>query len=141
MTQPKSLLDPFDIFRGLASRLERGLELAAGRGVRADGFTRMMHQALGASLLARRLSRQIQDGLLSALNLPSRSDLLQLGERLQALEDRIIELSADMAVRKSDRSIAAPRSALPAPPRTKRPPQMAAPTAAAAKRQRRSARP
>ena len=28
MTQPKSLLDPFDIFRGLASRLERGLELA-----------------------------------------------------------------------------------------------------------------
>jgi hypothetical protein len=87
------------------------------------------------------LSRQIQDGLLGALNLPSRSDLLQLGERLQALEDRIIELSADMAVRKSDRSIAAPRPALPAPPRTKKPPQMAAPAVVAAKRQRHRARP
>jgi len=141
MTQPKSLLDPFDIFRGLASRLERGLELAAGRGVRSDGFTRVMHQALGASLVARRLSRQIQDGLLEALNLPSRSDLLQLGERLQALDDRIIELSAGMAVRKSKRSSAAPRSNLPAPPRTKKPPQMAVPAVVAAKRQRHAARP
>ncbi len=140
MAQPKSLLDPFDLFRGLASRLERGLEQAAGRGVRTNGFTRVMHQALGASLLARRLARQAQDGLLEALNLPSRSDLLQLGERLQALEDRIIALSADLAAREFDRPMAAPRPGLPAPPRTRKPPPIAAPATASARR-RRSARP
>jgi hypothetical protein len=141
MVQPKSLLDPFDLFRGLASRLERGLEQAAGRGVRSDGFTRVMHQALGVSLLARRLSRQAQDGLLGALNLPSRSDLLKLGERLQALEDRVIGLSADLGARRAGRALAAPRPALTAPPRTKKPPQAAARAAPATPRKRRKAGP
>jgi hypothetical protein len=140
MAQPKSLLDPFDLLRGLASRLERRLEKAAGRGVRSDGFTRVMHQALAASLLAEGLSRQVQERLLVALNLPSRSDLLRLGERLQAVEDRIIELSADLAARDIGRPTSLQGSPRLTPPRTKKPPQMAVPTAAAAKRQRRSAR-
>ncbi len=138
MAQPKSLLDPFDLFRGVAARLERGLEQAADLGVSSSGFTRVMHRALDASLLARRLSTQLQDGLLGALNLPTRADVLHLGERLQALEDRIIALSADLAAReRPHRAIA---TALPSPPRTKKPPRAAAPAAAAPKRLRRKAR-
>jgi hypothetical protein len=141
MAQPKSLLDPFDLFRGMAARLERGLEQAADRGVRSTGFTRAMHQALDASLLVRRLSTQIQDGLLGALNLPTRADVLRLGERLQALEDRIIALSADLAARDSPYRAVPTAVALPSPPRTKKPPQAAAPAAAGTKRLRRKARP
>jgi hypothetical protein len=126
MVQPKSLVDPFELLRGLASRLERGFEQLADRGVRSNGFTRAMHRALAASLLARRLSRQVQDGLLGALNLPTRADVLLLGERLQALEDRIVALSADLAARDASRPGGMPRPALPSPPRTRKPPQSAA---------------
>jgi hypothetical protein len=139
MAQPKSLLDPFDLFRDVAARLERGLEQAAELGVSSNGFTRVMHRALDASLLARRLSTQLQDGLLGALNLPTRADVLRLGERLQALEDRIIALSADLAARDRPQRAMATLAALPSPPRTKKPPQAAAP-AAAPKRLRRKAR-
>lgn len=140
MAQPKSLLDPFDLFRGVAARLERGLEQAADLGVSSSGFTRMMHRALDASLLARRLSTQLQDGLLGALNLPTRADVLRLGERLQALEDRIIALSADLTARERPHRAMVNMVALPAPPRTKKPPQAAAPAAVAQKRIRRRAR-
>jgi hypothetical protein len=141
MDQPKSLLDPFDLLRGLAAWLERGLEQAADRGVRSTGFTRAMHRALDASLLARRLSTQIQDGLLGALNLPTRADVLRLGERLQALEDRIIALSVDLAASDRPHRAAATATLLPSPPRTKKPPPAAAPAVAAPKRLRRKARP
>jgi hypothetical protein len=141
MAQPKSLLDPFDLFRSVAARLERGLEQAADRGVRSTGFTRVMHRALDASLLARRLSTQMQDGLLVALNLPTRADVLRLGERLQALEDRIIALSADLAAHERPQRGMASAASLPSPPRTKKPPPAAAPAAAPAKRLRRKARP
>lgn len=141
MAPPKPLLDPFDLLRGLASRLERRLEQVAGRGVRSDGFTRVMHRALAGSLLAESISRQVQERLLVALNLPSRSDLLRLGERLQALEDRIVELSADLAARDVGRPTTMPGAARSAPPRTKKPPPIVVSGATAATRKRRSARP
>ena len=140
MAKPKSLLDPFDLFRGVAGLLERGLEQAADRGVRSDGFTRVMHKALGASLLTRRVATALQGGLLEALNLPTRADVLLLSERLQALEDRIIALSTELAARDRPHRAMATMVALPSPPRTKRPPPAATPAAVAPKRPRRKAR-
>ncbi len=133
MTEPASLLDPFDLLRGLASRLEKRLEQAADRGVRSSGFTRAMHTGMSASLLARNLSGKLQARLFEALNLPARSDVLQLGEKLQALEDRIIALSTQ--IEQHGRAAAPQRLPLArlSPPRTRQPPpkQAKAPQASA----------
>jgi hypothetical protein len=122
MSEPASLLDPFDLLRGLASRLEKRLEQAADRGVRSSGFTRAMHTGMGAALLARKLSGRLQARLFEALNLPARSDVLLLGEKLQALEDRIIALSTQI----EQHGRAATPQRLPlarlSPPRTRQPP-------------------
>jgi hypothetical protein len=120
MTEPPSLLDPFDLSRGLAARLEKGLERLADWGVRSDGFTRGMHKALAASLLASRVTNRLQNRLLEAMNLPTRSDLLALGEKLQALEDRVIAISTAID-RRDSRGPHRP-AALPSPPRTRKPP-------------------
>lgn len=122
MAQPPSLLDPFELLRGLAAWLEKGLEQAADRGVRSNVFTRAMHKALGASLLAARLRKQLQDDLFAALNLPTRTDVLALGERLQSLEDRIMALSIQLDRLGSSRPSAQVLLPLPSPPRTRKPP-------------------
>ena len=120
MAEPPSLWDPLGIWRDLAPRLEKGLERLANRGVKSDAFARGMHGALRASLIASKLRRALQDRLFEALNLPSRTDLLALGDRLQAVEDSVIGLSA--ALERSAGSGVPARAGLPAPPpRTRRP--------------------
>lgn len=145
MTQPRSLLDPFDLLRGLGARLEKGLEDVAGRSVKSDGFAQTMHKAMGASLSAKKLTNEIQNRLLAALNMPSRADILALGERLQMVEDRIIALAGtlDRLDRLGgDRLPLRTALPLPAPPRTRKPPAppalAAAPTMAPKPAARRS---
>jgi hypothetical protein len=122
MTNSRSLSDPFGLLRGLASQLEKGLDSVANRGVRSDRVAKVVHKALGASLIAKNLRTGIQNRVLEALNLPSRSDILALGERLQSIEERVIGLSASLEQIGSGRPPARATLPLPAPPRTRRPP-------------------
>ena len=120
----RSLLDPFGFWQGLGSRLEQGLQRLADGGVRSDGFASGMNKAMQTSLLAERQLRDLQRRLLALLNLPSRSELLNLGEKLQAIEDRMMALSLQLS--RLDGDTAAARHAPPSPPRTRKPPPAAA---------------
>lgn len=114
--------DPFALMRGLASQLEKGLDSLANRGVRSERLAQAAHKALSAQLMAKNVRIQLQNRVLEALNLPSRSDVLALAERLQAIEDRVIALSASLDRAGGERLPARGVLPLPAPPRTRRPP-------------------
>ncbi len=125
MANPSSLLDPFGIWGALGARAERTLKQLADRGVASDGFAFGMNKALGASLWADRRLRSLQHRLLAALELPSRSELLALNEKLQSVEDRLRALSAQLAQIESAAAPGRQPALLPAPPRTRKPPPAA----------------
>jgi len=145
MTEPASLFDPLGVGRGLASRLEKGLTQLANQGVKSEQFAKAMHKALGASLATRQLTKQFQNRLLEALNLPTRSDIQALTERLQAVEDRIAAMTAAVDRLGSGWQPGSAVLPLPAPPRTRKPPPQAAAVVATAvavgRRKRGKARP
>ena len=129
MPEPSSL-DPFALWRDLVSQMEKGANELADPSMKSDEFAKVMNKVLSASLTGKALKQEMMNRYFGALNLPTRSDIEAIGDRLQAIEDRMIGMSATL-----DRLAGAkPRGStgLPAPSRTKRPPpaaQDAAPSA------------
>jgi hypothetical protein len=111
--------DPFDMWRQALSKLENGMNALSNRSMNSDQFTQALQQfstvALGMQhALDKALRRHFK-----VLNLPTRDDIEGLSAALQRIEERL------------DRLAGQPAPAGPRPARTRRPPEMAAPAAAA----------
>lgn len=126
MAERRSLLDPFGIWRFVGTQLEKVLVEAGNRGVRSDEYAKLMHKALGASLVTSNLAKSLLQRTQELLNVPSRTDIQALGDRLQSIEDRLIGIasSVDTSPDRSSRPVVQ-RPAT--PPRTRKPPAPAAP--------------
>ena len=138
MAEPGSL-DPFVLVRDLVSRLEKGINEFANPVMRSDGFSKGANKAMSAAMVAKKLAQDLTQRYFEALNIPSRSDIMALTDRLQSLEDRMIGMQATL-----DRIAGGPahKLALPAPARTRRPPEPPEPvTAVVAAPARKRARP
>jgi hypothetical protein len=117
MTEPK-LPDPFALVRDLLSQLEKGVNEYAGPVMKSAGFARGTNSAMAAAMTAKKLAQELSQRYFEALNIPSRSDFLALMDRMQVLEDRMINMQGTL-----DRLAGgANRPALPAPARTRKPP-------------------
>ena len=118
MTESASL-DPFALVRDLVSRLEKSINARANPLMRTDAFARNANRAVSAAMVAKKLAKDLTQRYFEVLNVPSRSDVLALGDRVQGLEDRLIDIQATL-----DRLAggAVRRHALAAPARTRKPP-------------------
>ena len=117
MAGPKSL-DPFSLVRDLVSQLEKGFNEVANPIMKSDGFSQGANKAMSAAMVAKKLAQDLTQRYFEALNIPSRSDIVALTDRLQALEDRMINMQATL-----DRVAgSSSRPALAAPSRTRKPP-------------------
>ena len=120
--------DPFSIWRDLVSQWEKSVNSAANESMASDQFSSSMNKALGASVQAQQLMSEAMSRYLATLNLPSREDVIGIGERLQSIEahlSRVVELLEAFPRRK--RRWRAASQAAPMPPRTKRPPKSGEP--------------
>ena len=122
MAEQPALIDPFAIWRDLVSQMEKGANEFANQATKSDQFTQGINKAMSASLAAKKISDELSTRYLTALNLPSRADIEALGERLLAIEDRLLGLSA--AIEKLAGVKVSTNAATPtmAPRRTKKPP-------------------
>ena len=118
MAETRSL-DPFVLVRDLVSRLEKSINAFANPVMQSDGFSNGANKAMSAAMVAKKLAQDLTQRYFEALNIPSRSDIMALADRLQSLEDRMIGMQATL-----DRIAggAARRPSLPAPARTRKPP-------------------
>jgi hypothetical protein len=119
MAESSSLFDPFGIWSGLAAQLEKRAKELAQQGVNSEQFTQGMNKALGATLAAKKVNKDLMRRWLESLDVPTRADVEALGERLQAIDDRLVAIADAL-----DR-LAGPGTtgaSLPSPPRTKKPP-------------------
>ena len=131
MSEPRSLLDPFGIWRFVGKRLERALTEAGNRGVNSEPFAKLMHKALGGSLVVGSLAKALTQRVQEQLNVPTRSDIQLLAERLQTIEDRLVGIAASMDAPRTGETAGVVAQRRMSPPRTRKAPAPEAPVPAA----------
>jgi hypothetical protein len=111
-------LDPFALVRDLVAKIEKGINESANPLLKSGEFSRVANKVMSAATVAKKLAQDLTQRYFEALNVPSRTDIVALGDRLQALEDRMIVIQATL----DQMGAPARRAALPAPSRTRKPP-------------------
>lgn len=117
----RSSADPMERFRELVTEWERGFDALANRFMGTDEFSRTMNQFQNLQLSLQKAFAENMARHLANVNLPSRDDVLRLGQavhevdmRLARMEQRLDEVAGAVGVNESR-----PRKG---PPRTKQPP-------------------
>src|SRR3954468_1013979 len=113
--------DPAAIWQTIIGEMEKGFNSFANQAMASPEFSKVMNQVGGASAGAQKQLGELMEKYLSSMNLPSRAQLANFGERLQAIEGQLNEITALLRQVHSN-SGAEGSSAAPKPPRTKRPP-------------------
>jgi hypothetical protein len=118
--------DPAEQFRELLTRLERGVDNVANRLMGSEEFSRGINRVQSAQLSLQNIVREVMAQHLSNINMPSRDEVLELGDLLRSVDKRLVrveQLLEDMAPAAQARQ--RPRKG---PPRTKQPPSRRAAT-------------
>ena len=115
--------DPVAIWQTMIGEMEKGFNAFANQAMVSSQFSKAMNQAGGATAGAQKQLSDLMERYLVRMNMPSRAQMVDMAERLQAIEgqlDEIRTLLQEMnAVSTMTRDSPA---AAPKPPRTKRPP-------------------
>jgi BMFP domain-containing protein YqiC len=121
MSDSKRSSDPTQRFRELLNEWERGFDSLANRFMGTDEFSRTMNQFQNMQLGAQKAFAEVMAKQLAALNLPSREDVLRVGEAVHALENRLARLETRLGEIGDSMGAPPPRPRA-GPPRTRRPP-------------------
>ena len=128
----RSTADPAAIWRELVSQWEKGVNELANKAMGSAEFSRAMNQATSGSIGLQQSLGDLIGKYLTALNLPSRAEMVSIGERLAAMETTLNQIAAALDRIDPHATIAATGAR---PPRTKRaPPKGGAREAAFAKK-------
>ena len=120
--------DPAENFRNLINEWERGFDAMANRFMGTEEFSRSMNQFQDLQLTMQKRFNEVMAEQLSHFNLPSRDDILQLGEAVHALDKRVARvesmLAKQAAKKKKKKKNGSDEEPLArsGPPRTKQPP-------------------
>jgi hypothetical protein len=118
--------DPVQMWHSFLGDMEKQLNSFSNQAMGSEDFSRFMNQMTGASAGARKAFGDFMERYLAAMNLPSRSELTDLGERLRGIEGRLNDIMSLLQRLHADVVASdAAASGMPRPPRTKRPPSEA----------------
>ena len=86
--------DPMAFFRQMVSHWEKATNELGGKVASSSEFAQGMHGMTTASLTVQQAVSEATGKALAAANMPTRSDMIALGERLGAVEARLIRIEA-----------------------------------------------
>src|SRR6056297_165397 len=92
MSDRQSSADPMERFRELVTEWERGFDGLANRVMGTDEFSRTMNQVQNMQLRAQKAFADNMAKHLANLNLPSRDDVLRVGEAVHEVDMRLARL-------------------------------------------------
>ena len=128
--QGSSATDPFQVWRDWVSNSERQWNAFLNDAMATDEFSQAMGRGMDMYLGLQKNLNEVMGRYFTTMNMPSRDDILALGNRLTAVEDRLAGIEA--AINRLGRTPPAAESgasasavpavqARPRPARTKRP--------------------
>ena len=113
--------DPVAMWQNMIGEMEKGFNSFANQAMTSPEFSRVMNQVGGVSAGMQKQLADLMEKYLTSMNLPSRAQMTNLGERLQSIETQLNEIKALLHQAHNASATAAPGP--PKPPRTRRPPQ------------------
>lgn len=117
MTDDKSL-DPSAQYQDLVNQWERSVDKFYNSFMGTDQFSQSMNQLQKMQLEFQKIFKEVTSANLAALNMPSREEVLSLGEQVQAMDARLARIES-MLNKLSSAGGGTGRSG---PPRTRKPP-------------------
>lgn len=113
--------DPVQVWHTMLAEMEKGFNAMATQVMGTEQFSRVTHQLTGASVGAQKTIGDLMERYLVSMNLPSRAQMVDMGERLNAIEGQLNEIKALLNRVHGDAARDIGLSA-PMPPRTRQPP-------------------
>jgi len=112
--------DPAVIWQTMIGEMEKGFNTFANQAMTSPEFSRVMNQVGGVSAGVQKQLAELMEKYLTSMNLPSRAQMVGIGERLQNIERQLSEITALLRQNNIGGSPGEPLT--PRPPRTKQPP-------------------
>jgi len=114
--------DPAQVWQTMLGEVEKNFNSMANQVMGSEQFAKVTHQLTGASVGAQKTVGDLMERYLVGMNLPSRSQMANMAERLQSIEGQLNEIKALLYRVHADGASPGGASAPAKPPRTKRPP-------------------
>ncbi len=119
--------DPAENFQKLVTEWERGFDTMANKIMGTEEFSRTMNQFQDLQLSMQKRFNEAMAEQLSNFNIPSRDDILRLGENLHALDRRLAKVESMLEKqakkkKKGKGGKGGKAARTDGPPRTKQPP-------------------
>lgn len=119
--------DPAELWHKMLGDMEKGFNAFANQAMATPEFSKAMNRAGGIAAGAQKQFGDLMEKYLVGMNMPSRAQIVSLGERLQAVEAQLHEIKALLQQIHHNSAATGDRPLVgtPRPPRTKRPPSAA----------------
>jgi SMC interacting uncharacterized protein involved in chromosome segregation len=115
--------DPVALWQNMIGEMEKGFNAFANQAMASPQFSKVVNQVGGATAGAQKQLSELMEKYLLTMNLPSRSQMIGMAERLQSIEGQLSEIKATLHQMQGAAASASGGSPQPSkPPRTKRPP-------------------
>jgi hypothetical protein len=118
--------DPVALWQTMVGEMEKGFNAFANQAMASPEFSKMVNRAGGASAGAQKQLGDLMEKYLVGMNLPSRTQMVGMAERLQSIEGQLNEIRA--LLHQMNGNAGSPEgggAAAPKPPRPQRPPPVA----------------
>ncbi len=121
MAEQSTLPDPMAMWREWVSQSERQWNGFLNNAMATDEFSQVMGRFMDVYLGMQKNMNEVMGRYLQLVNVPTRSDVLALGERLTTLEDRLIRIESLLQRAANSAPVTVETPAKARPPRTRKP--------------------
>jgi polyhydroxyalkanoic acid synthase PhaR subunit len=119
MAQQASATDPFALWREWISQSERQWNAFLNDTMGTEQFAQSLGGMMDVYLAIQKGLNEAMGRYLSAINVPTRDDIVALGDRLSGIEARLGDLETKLDIAQRAAEAAGPAPAM--PPRTRKP--------------------
>jgi hypothetical protein len=115
--------DPVAMWQNMIGEMEKGFNSFANQAMASPEFSKVVNQVGGVTAGAQKQLSDLMEKYLVGMNLPSRAQMVSMGERLQSIEGQLNEIKALLhQVHNNSSAPDGGYAGAPRPPRTRRPP-------------------
>ncbi len=120
--QPPAAPDPFAMWREWVTQSERQWNAFLNEAMATEQFSQSLGRMMDVYLNMQKSMNEMMGRYFTALNMPTRTDVLSLGNRLSEIEERLASLeTAVLALQPGALARATGAAPIPRPPRTRKP--------------------